>query len=300
MTPLPPSLPVETQTDSTEVQLQKLRDKITQKFSNFPQETSFNRVSVGSGSVFQTESIYYIPHNYRLIFPFNKATFNPQITKGTRGSVKQTKFNQILGFKIDDNQKMNQGSTIFYKFDNASIWIKKNTIEICNKINHKKTYQIPFSTDADKAILSIIKEKDAETIEILKAFMEKYGGQSDFTVLKRTSEDKVFGDRALDSMHKHIRFRNEVGKKVYNENNFEFAGPEYASNYIKNRAIETIAPEIAGELKKVQLLSQSVFSMMRQVAEINKQTAEILHDIAEKELKKAEPKEQTFLADYIQ
>lgn len=299
MTTLPPSFPVEPTTDTTEVLLKKLKTRITEKFRNFPQETSPNRVSVGQPSVLHTESIYYIPHNYRLIFPFNKTSFNPTEPRVNQGSVRQEKCNQVLGFKIDDTKTMNHGSTTFYKFDNASVWVRKDTIEICTKINHKKAYSISFSTNADQEILSILHEKDAECKEILQTFINKYGGQSDFSILKRTSEDKVFGDRALDSMDPNMRFRNEVAKKVYHDNCIEFAGPEYTSNYIKNRAIESIAPEIAGELQRIQALSQSVLSMMRTTAQINQQTAELLFELAKKELKKTEPENQKGLFDYV-
>jgi hypothetical protein len=298
MNPLPPSFPVEHASYSNDPQLAILKGKIRKLFeenASVPQETKSNRISVGAVCV---ENCYYVPHNYRLIFPFSLTNFNPKAMLLTEGRKNKPQCGRILGF-FEDYKRINHNSTHFFRFEKGSIAIKKKTAEVCTYINHKKAFTITVTTDADKQLRQIVTTKDKECISLLKAFIKKFGGASDFKILKRTSEDKVYGDKAIDSIDQKARFRNEVGKKVYNENNFEFSGVEFASNYIKNRAIEVIAPEIASELKKMDRRISAILPMVRSIVEINRQTSLILHELAQKELKKIEPDNQSRIVEYI-
>ena len=298
MNPPTPSFPVEQETTVMDPQLLELKRKLIEKLSQFaevPQETNSNRISVGAVCV---ENCYYVPHNYRLIFPFSLTNFNPKAMLLTEGTKNKPQCGRILGF-FEDYKRINHNSTHFFRFEKGSIAIKKKTAEVCTYINHKKAFSISVTTNADKQLKQIISIKDKECISLLKAFIKNFGGESDFKILKRTSEDKVYGDKAIDSIDKKARFRNEVGKKVYNENNFEFAGVEFASNYIKNRAIEVIAPEVASELKKMDRRISVILPMVRSIVEINRQTSLILHELAQKELKKTEPENQSRIIEYI-
>ena len=66
MNTLPPLFPVETKQDNQEVLLKRLREKIQEKFKESAKETKTNEVSTGE---VKKENCYYVPHNYRLIFP---------------------------------------------------------------------------------------------------------------------------------------------------------------------------------------------------------------------------------------
>jgi hypothetical protein len=281
--PLTPSLPLEPKPGTIEALTKRVREKISKEMSKAPQEVRNTHVLGRSQKSQGIDFCFYIPHNYRLIFDFNPKNFgkspfiNPRVPK-PRGTP--------LGLGTLLNSKtMNHGSTHFYKFDHASVWVKRKSIEIHNRINHKKAYAIPITSDADKEIKKIIKSKDLETRGILESFIECYGGSSSGTILKRSSEDKVQGDKALDTMDPNSRFRNEVGKKVYHEPNFEFVGPEFASNYIKNRAIENIAPEICNELERNGALLKGVLDSVRAILEINRDTASILNRLAKSQEK---------------
>jgi len=291
----PPSFPVETKTDSLEVFTKKVKTLILKKIGTIPQETLPNCMSVDTTDRDENKFCYYIPHNYRLYFDFNTKSFN-KLPLYKDQAPELWGYSTVLG-TLKTQNLTNHNSTNIFKFQNATIWVRKQSVTICNKIDHKKSFQIPINTNADKIIKEIITIKDNECKLILSEFIKIYGGSSSFQIFNRHSEDKIFNEDSINCIGIKAKFNNEVGKKVYNEHNFEFSNPAYASNYIINRSIENIAPNIASELKANR-------EILNYIININRSTSELLKNftffITNNQLKEdTEINKQKHLFDYI-
>lgn len=215
-------------------------------------EKNITLMSVGTGRV---EEVTYKPHNCRRWITFNKTnlisfTFiNPSL-----------KYKKRVG-SIISCRKINYGKETFFEFENYNITIKKNTAMVQLKLFSKKSYDIPLSQDGVIKIKSIVKKIDEKSIEYLKRFIEHFGGQSDFQIIKRHSEDKCMNDKVFDYIDKSSKWDNVIAKKVYSESLIELKNPVFFQNYVINRGIEDISPEIynsLNDLKKAILLINPV------------------------------------------
>lgn len=202
------------------------------KNNEVPKETNKNHVSVGRvGSDFSFA--FYNPHNARFYFKFNKWNFKPD----------------MLRFKTINSTEL------FIEFLDCRIVVKKNLIEICNKINTERRFTISGSLDDRSLAVKKAEEiLENEVIVVLKEFIKSFGGSSDFVCVKRHIPDnKILHDKIVESIPVDVRFRNEVVKKVYNDIpiNVEFSNPIYAANYFRNAGLFDFAPEIANQLKAI-------------------------------------------------
>jgi hypothetical protein len=241
---LPPSFPMETDFDKKMyVSINKVDEPISEKV---PQETKKKRVSVGVGRSRVSENSYYQPHALTIFIDYNRFGGRKFSTKPF---IKPT---SVKSVKIKDKNK--NGQITFFDFMSCTIIIQKETLKIINKIAHKKYYTIKDNEDTDKQIKEIISKKEWESLEVAREFIKIYGGSSEFKILNRLSENKVAGGDVINSIPEDIRFRNEVGKKVYHENNFEFISPALASNFISNQAIRKIAPKLVESIYTINPL----------------------------------------------
>jgi len=87
-------------------------------------------------------------------------------------------------------------------------------------------------------IKEIIEKKNQECINVLKKFIQVYGGESKYTILNRRSEDKIMGEDSIDLLPIKQHWHTDIAKKVYNEATVEFSDPAFASNYLRTRALE--------------------------------------------------------------
>ena len=97
---------------------------------------------------------------------------------------------------------------------------------------------------------------------------EKYGMEVDFenpVISRREIEVK---DNVLDKIPKEIRIRNDIFKKVYPDK-VEFKDELTVKNYIKNRALEDLSPELVKTL-------QTLFEVQQTNAEIQHKYAEAI------------------------
>jgi hypothetical protein len=276
--PLTPSFPMETQNPDNEVLSPEEHVKriVMPIFEQSLKETSKNQTLVGSktnskaklrdspdtlGTRKKDGYVLYQPHNYRLFFDFSKEKFN----QNSEIPNQSLELGIIIPTAEGKNYKTINKTELMYCFDNFNFRVKKNQISVTNKKEHKRWYMIPLSMTAHEEVLSIVKKKDDECKEALKRFMSVFGGASNLKVMNTTCEDKVMHERIIDSLPEKAHFYNKVGKKVYNEQNFEFNTHLYASNYIEEQALESHAPQILdtlGELGESQdkcekLLEQS-------------------------------------------
>lgn len=202
-------------------------------------ETPKNQTLVGSDIKNHPKCCYYQPHNYRLYFEFSKENFNPQ---------KPSLVSLVYNYRIKNSKEHE-----YDNFLNCRIRVKKNQIEITNKIEPKKWYiiELKSTTEIEKQIKGIIEKKDKESIEVLKEFIKLHGGNSNFEILNKHSEDKIMGEDKIDLLPLKMKFQTSIVKKVYNEKNVEFSNPVFAATYLQNRAVEEITPEIAQEISNI-------------------------------------------------
>ncbi len=208
-------------------------------FNRVLKETPKNQPLVGKVGFSQLKNCHYQPHNYRLYIDFSRANFNPQ--------------NQPLDVGFIYYKVINSTEHLFM-FENFNIRVKKNQIQIQNKVENKRWHVIEVSAKANQQIIQIFQRKDNECIEFLKTFIKIFGGISQFKILNRFTEDKIRHEDIIDLLPLKQKFHNKVVKKVYNEKNVEFSNPALACNYITNRAIENIAPTIARAIETINPL----------------------------------------------
>ena len=230
--PLTPSFPMETQKETAEMYVRRLIKPILEGVAK---ETPPNLMLVGSAPI-SKGYIFWQPHNYRLYFDYDPKTYQPHNLPNRSVIVKQ----------------FNKGSEWHIRTENIkdfSFNVKKKQILVRNFKDSGRWYAVEAAETAAAEMQRIVEQKDKECAIALKQFIEQFGGKSEFKVLNRYSEDKIKGDKAIDSVPQAMRFYNEAGKKVYAEN-FEFYGAENASTYIKNRALDRTVGDDVRDLKE--------------------------------------------------
>ena len=216
-------------------------------FDKVLQETKKNLTLVGGVGQNRSKFCYYNPHNYRLYFDFSRVGFS--LLKPTVGN-KRGRWSVSNG----NVKVVNKTEYIFKDFEGCNIRLRKNTIEILNKLDHKKNYLIKLNSrsEIEKQFKDIVNKKNSECINILKLFIKEFGGSSNFKLLNFYSDNKITHEKAIDMMPLKMKFNNQVVKKVYNEQNVEFSTPAGACNYLTNRGLEDYNSIIADRLKAIE------------------------------------------------
>jgi hypothetical protein len=236
-----------------------IRRVVTPIFNKFLQETTKNRVSVGGGRFSESKKLkicFYNPHNYRLYFDFFKYEFTPH----------KNDLTDPLG-SVYLYRTLNHGKEHFYEgFLDCNITVKKNQIMVTPR--NVKEYIINMNEDVHPQIIKAIVEKDEVCLKALRGFVECHGGKSSFQVKKRfVGHNKVIGEDAVNRIDSKLHFYNPIVKKVYNESNAEWSDPVFVVNYLRNRSIENIAPDIVLGLQAV-LINQNPLAYLKSVVKI--------------------------------
>ena len=233
-------------------------------FEEAAQEVSKNRLSVGQQTLSNKKKCYYQPHNYRLYFDFNKETFSPEpIYENRYKELKQLKTLVFIYNILNSNEHQ------YKNFIGCTIWVKKTQIEITNLIDHKKWYVVNIGTreEVRNQVFDICNEKDEQCKNVLRKFISLFGGSSNFNILNRMFDHKVMDSNIRKKIPKHMKFRTEVVKKLYNEHNVEYSDPVSAANYMHNMGIEELAPEIHNDLI---VIKEAIFGTLKQNESISK------------------------------
>jgi len=217
-------------------------------FDEFLSAPSKNPMSVGSGSVrcvSQDKQVLYKPHNYKLYFDFSKNGLLLPQKKGlyTRGSV-------TCSFRI-----INSVEPEFSDFFGCRVVVHKKTIEITNKLDFDKWYPIKFGSriEIEGQVRSVVEQKDIECRAALNRFLDIFGGFSKGTIINVHSEEKIMSEDFIDMIPRKMKLHSPLVKKVYEEPNVEFNDSVSVVNYLENRAIESVAPDIVYALKLLAL-----------------------------------------------
>ncbi len=175
------------------------------------------------------------PHNFRRYFTFSKTTYNPAIPYSKK------------------NYNSEHHYTNFY---GCMIIIRKKSAEVIN-LWHQKQWRLLEAqsiNEINDRINEIKQEMEETTVKALKKFVIINGGDSDFIpIKKRETEIGIHGDDYLDKIPPEMVIHDTYFKKVYKEK-VEFIGEESVKSYIQNRAVESIAPEIAQSINSLHTL----------------------------------------------
>lgn len=200
-----------------------------------PNETPDNHIVGGRVGGGRYEFIFYNPHNAHFYFNFVKWNFRPD----------------LLIFR-----KVNRSEFVLDDFLGCRIVVKKDLIEVTNKVEKERRFKIEFfNGKIDDAVLEAEALLEKESILVLKEFIKLYGGSSDFVCVKRFIPDnKLLHDRVIDSLPLDARWNDDVSKKVYNSPplNIELKKPLYVARYVRNAALLEFAPDIVKELDLIR------------------------------------------------
>lgn len=206
-------------------------------FEKALKETSPNHVSVGGVGSENYEYAYYNPHNARFYFKYIK----------NQGSGR--------GW-LSDFRTINKSELCLDDFNGCRIVVKKNLIEVTNKIDKERRFKIFGSADdRHNKCVDAVATLWKEAVAVLKEFIKIYPFDSDCVCVKEWIPDnKILHDKIIDSVPNDVTFRNEVVKKVYNDipKNVEVSSPAQASNTFRNLALYDYAPMIATELEELR------------------------------------------------
>lgn len=225
-------------------------------FEEALQETNKNHMVVGSVGSNNIKSVYVQPHNYRSYFKYSRDTAlidtlkNPSGLYKTEGRLTEGGVGSVYYKKINHDKELS-----FPEFCGCRVVIKKHSIEVVNKINHKDWFPVRMIPDIIEAqITDIVRQKDEQSIEVLKKFISIFGGVTDYKILNAISEVKVAGEDKINTFPDKMRFHNEVSKKVYGNPNVEFKSAALASKYIENRSKEDFLEDKFEELR-IEIMS---------------------------------------------
>lgn len=238
-------------------------------FEKALKETKKNHVSVGGGGKKKDYSYaFYNPHNARYYFNFNKINFNH---KGV-GGVGIRKALSVI----------NTSEYCSKDFMGCRIVVKKNLIEITNQINKDRLFKIDGNADNRRLqVAETVATLEHECMEVLHKFINYYGGNSNYKCVKYWIPDnKILHDKIVDSIPIKQTFRNEVVKKVYNENpsNVEYSDPAFAANALRNMGLNDYVPEIVSELSKLNLLVTKGVNPLRYLKSTIKQAEDCFRE----------------------
>ena len=213
-----------------------------QKKAEVPQEALKNPMSVGSvGHGFSNNHSFYQPHNFRRWYDFDKSSFKSPVS----------------GWR-----PINSTELFFPDWNGCNLKIKKNTIEITNKIDHKKVYAIDLTTRESivSQLQAIWDKKEKECIHTLKLFISAFGGHSDYIQMNKKSENKVMEDEITKLLDPKLQWHTKTSKKVYEQQSIEFFDEITASNYVDNAALKKFSPEIENRLEAVLTMQENFFN----------------------------------------
>lgn len=219
------------------------RREIRPFFDRVPQETRPNPLSGGVGAVRATDYFFFDPHNFRRWIDFSRENLDFSAYKD-RTSIR----NEPIG-SIFSCGTINHNSEIQIKAEFFNFTIKKTQIEIINLKDHNQLFRIPVSSAGTNLMQNIIARKERECLEALSCFISIFGGKSSFKILNAKAEHKVSGESSIKKIPASQKFHTPLFKKVYNEPSIEFYDSVHSVNYISNRSIESIAPDIAENLR---------------------------------------------------
>jgi len=242
-------------------------------FDKVLQETSSNPMMVGTVRSEKPIKFLWQPHNYRLYFDFEKSNFHPEVISSLYKDHSHKK-EKVGLVGLTYSLRNHDSEHCFNNFYGCRITIKKNQVEVINKWHEKQWRLITASSikEIDTRINEVVEKLDNQCLTALKKLMDIIGGSSNFKVLHQRGEHGIHGEDYLDKIPEKMIIHDTIFKKVY-KRKVEFYNPTAVKNFISNRAIENISPEIANELAITK-------GMVKEILKVNASTSQVFNDFA--------------------
>lgn len=181
------------------------------------------------------------PNNYRLKIVSNLGSI------GNLGSIKGSM--GILHMEFNS-----KGSKFLKINERVSLMVHPSCVigvySLKNPKGEKEWFEV--SCDSVESFQNFIDKKVKEIEMLLRAEISKLGLPLDYSSgIWIRHEDGVKNEEFLDSLPDDLILHDTYFKKVYG-NELEFKAPAYVKNFITNRAIESIVPELARELADIK------------------------------------------------
>jgi len=147
----------------------------------------------------------------------------------------------------------NNGKQYNFKgYRGCTIQIFKTKAVIINN-SHVKMWRVIKNSklgEADPEIKEVVDDMDAYAVHVFRLFVEQFGGATDFKIINRRTENGFKGDPVTDGMPKDQVINSLNFKKVYDDH-IEFKSTQAMENFIHNRTIDKVAPELALRLQHI-------------------------------------------------
>lgn len=285
---------MEMKKDNDDVLKKHIEKLVRPIFEKAAQETSDDPMMVGRVSTQNSIKFLWQPHNYRRYYDFSIINFEP-ITNPSL--YKDPTYTQSkVGFEGTTYSLKNHNSEHhFNNFYGCRVIIRKHKAEVINKWYEKNWVLIEAENikQVGEKIDERIKEMNQQCDNALKELIRTFGGGSDFKVLKQRGEHGIHGEDFLDKIPENMVIQDTIFKKVY-KRKVEMYNPAFVKNYISNRAIEDISPEISKELKGINealqgSLTPTLLALTEQIKlhlAVQKETKKTMKDIRDYIVKK--------------
>ena len=245
--PPPPLFPMETR--KQRLLREHIENLVKPIFeAQFPAEEKPNTMIGARGVCFS-----WRPNNYRLVIPYTNKSFlnNTTFGKGSYNVISPS-LNTTLRESSYNVKVSNYGRKLTTKVQNCTLMVDipkkgKSKITAIYKPLERFHFLIKapsleeFKARVDERVLEIEKL----LIEAANGFAAQYGGRLELDGRKWVRhEDEVHGEDYIDSLPPELVIHDTYFKKVYRAG-VEFKSPAHVKNYISNRAVEELAPDIA-------------------------------------------------------
>lgn len=242
--------------DAVREHIARIVRPIFEKAVNSPSEPSSNQTLVGKNPKKKPEHRVWQPHNIRRYLLFSHKNFHPPNQPLTNPPSLDKGWVETTGFSY---RPVNYGKEhLFMNWHWCNILVKKNQVSITYKRLGKQWFDIRYDEPEqfDEFVRQKVAEWDDECKKALALFIEYFGGESDFTILKRNMNDNGFaGDEVTDRFPSEYRVDTPLFKKEYAEK-LEFKGTESMVTYVYNQALKKKEPEIMSSLAEIKAITE--------------------------------------------
>lgn len=213
-----------------------IKSKTDPIFNKILKEVKTNTMSVGKPITF-----LWRPNNYRLQIPFitkrfkRNTTLKPSVrvyNYGTKYTIMDFYNTTIM---LDTPRKKPASMTVIYKPGRRYYYsVKSASIKGVQEFIDKKV------TEIENTLISAANE-----------FKRRFGGELLLKARKWIRhEDEVKQEDFIDKLPQDLIIHDTYFKKAYKQG-VEFKSPVFVKNYISNRSIEDLTPEIANSLNSL-------------------------------------------------
>ena len=229
--------------------------------------------------IFYKESLT-MPEDFKKIYQYRPNNYSIKIPLKHSLSLVQKEIEGVkLNFKCKEKPMKNWTGLIIDNYHGCTVEI--NTKCVIFYLTEKIERLVPYP-HSEEAIMKIKKTIEDRLVDIAKRFQKE-------TKIKLNVENwdnhrkeiEIKGDLVLDNIPKDMNIHAENFKKVY-EKGVEFFDEASVVNYINNRALEDLSPEMVKELIEIKKLMASGMTINQSIANTQVMIVQLLKKLEEK------------------